>query len=1850
MAFFLILVPSAFYIYQQTRKAEAAWFNDSWGYRQTVSITSNTALTDYQIAVTMDSATLITAGKMRSDCNDIRVTDQNGNLLPYWVEGGSCNTATTRIWVKLVSINTAGNTLLVYYGNPSSPKSDSPDKVFQLFDDFKYVDGAKWRDTTGTNTVSAEGYDGNSLATSSDLNDIRFYSVASFSAGYAVKSRMKENGTDGGLFFDARDDSNGYLVASRRTGGTIAFEWYRRTTGVWSSRSEHSSVSSWTASEFRTLEIKRISTIIYVYDNESAISYTTTNGDSSYDGGSVGIRANPSSGAQTIDWIFVRKAVATEPTVNSPSNEEKAISPVANWKFDEGTGSTTSDSTVNKINASLSNITWASDDQCISGKCLKVDQKSSISIPANDKLNITGAIAISAWVKPATTSGIMPILNRAVFSSPFSGFSLELHDRKPTVLINGGRVANSVQRCSQQVDAGRFSQVTWTRDGSNTNKIYINGTECTYSSSISGVSQDSISTTTGIGSKLGKNNMAPNTDYSAWTYNTLYSPSCWGGDTGEAYFYASGGYDNLPYKKITKTGAGTGGCYKNDYVSFSIEDSKRYIVSSWIKGSRAETNLSQYATDLNRISDNAYRTSSVIQLTTNWQRTSWIYNSAAGHAGTYQSRGIVYVDTNLPLDVMWSGFQIEDVTDTDQTSPTSRFAGFIDDIKVYSYARTEDQVKLDYSSRGSVKGASSSIGNDLIQQGSLAQGLVGYWKLNEATANTCLGGVNDACDSSGSGYDGAWSGDTTASESGKFGNGVFQVDGGNGSIDMGNVLNMGTNNFTISMWVKLNNLSSPDAPELLDKMNAGTGTPGYHLRVGYNDEIEFQVGGSSGAIEANSANSAITTGRWYHVTAVYDKQNGHKIYIDGKQSGTTTTGDVGNADSTDTLKFGQGFNSWEMDGTYDEVRIYNRALSSSEVSKLYNWAPGPNAYWSFDEKSGDNVQDRTGNANLGTWSGAGNHWTQGKFGSSGLFNNSSDNVVIPLQNFKSITVEAWVNRKSVDVSNADGVFGHWYWTGDAQQRQGYDLRFYLNRDIVDWNVETTDGATVTEKQMSSPSLAYNRWYYLTGTYDSATGISRLYVDGVQVGISSASPGNTIVPLSQYSDARIGYSRVNNGYFNGSIDEVKIYNYARTPGQIIEDMNASHPIGGSPIGSQLLYLKFDEGYGSTAKNSGNGGSALNGNLTGTAAPIWSAEGRYGKSLLFSNGYVQTPAITLSTNFTYSVWFKRGAFVEWAAVLTNLKHGAPSSGLNIVPRSGSVRICYGDGVNAYSNYTVTIPEVTAGKWTHAAVTYDGTNITLYINGVQKDSRAATVAQSSQTIRTGIWASSYAGYLFDGFIDEVKVYNSALTADQIKLDYNQGKSLVLGVISTGPDGKTASSSASRAYCVPGDTSSCNPPVAEWNFEEKQGGTTNDTSGNGNTGTLNSSPAWTGGGCKIGSCLKFTNNDVSSSTGPNPTTAGTVEAWVKVNSWGTNYDSIVFKGPGVGWSSIDYGLFRDGTNQRFLGTLNDGTNNLSGSGPKTPTINTGQWYHLAFTWDASQAIIYTNGVGSTPVSWIYGAGNRSSNLRIGRAVSGSTYPFKGLIDQVKIYDYARTPAQIAWDYNQGKPIGWWKFDECQGATAHDSAGNGMDGSITIGGTAPQTTVGTCVSPADGSGAWYNGRVGKFNSSLNLEADDFVTVQHNALQAPSSITVAGWIKFKNNNNWMMINKGNAGTNGAYYIYGDNLTSNNWTIFSAAAARFDCNLGALATGSWYFLVGTFDASSGKMNCYVNGNLKNTTNGASLGTNSTNLLFGKYNPGDYFTDGQIDDIRIYNYALTPYQVKQVMNQGAAVRWGPVTGSP
>ncbi len=122
------------------------WWNPNWQYRTPITINnSGSALTNYQILITLDTASLISAGKLRSDAGDLRFATPDCIKLSYWIESG-INTSSTKVWVKVPSIPAGTTTIYLYYGNPEATSESNGDNVFEFFDDFEdnSLDTSKW--------------------------------------------------------------------------------------------------------------------------------------------------------------------------------------------------------------------------------------------------------------------------------------------------------------------------------------------------------------------------------------------------------------------------------------------------------------------------------------------------------------------------------------------------------------------------------------------------------------------------------------------------------------------------------------------------------------------------------------------------------------------------------------------------------------------------------------------------------------------------------------------------------------------------------------------------------------------------------------------------------------------------------------------------------------------------------------------------------------------------------------------------------------------------------------------------------------------------------------------------------------------------------------------------------------------------------------------------------------------------------------------------------------------------------------------------------------------------------------------------------------------------------------------------------------------------------------------------------------------------------------------------------------------------------------------------------------------------------------------------------------------------
>jgi len=280
--------------------------------------------------------------------------------------------------------------------------------------------------------------------------------------------------------------------------------------------------------------------------------------------------------------------------------------------------------------------------------------------------------------------------------------------------------------------------------------------------------------------------------------------------------------------------------------------------------------------------------------------------------------------------------------------------------------------------------------------------------------------------------------------------------------------------------------------------------------------------------------------------------------------------------------------------------------------------------------------------------------------------------------------------------------------------------------------------------------------------------------------------------------------------------------------------------------------------------------------------------------------------------------------------------------------------------------------------------------------------------------------------------------------------------------------------------------------------------------------------------------------------------------------------------------------------------------------------------------------------------------SLYIGNINTGAN-TFNGNIDDVRIYNYARTPAQIAWEYNRGAPVGHWKMDEGQdtavtcnatGGTIYDYSDNSNNGTLHL-----------SASPAT-STAWVEG---KYSCGIDFDgSDDYVSVTSTAgssLDITGAITLSAWVKNDDAliaSTEYIVGKWSS-SDRAYqlwrlsdetYQFGtDRDGDGSPQAVTASAVHADTN--------WHHVVGVFVPST-SAKIYVNGVLEGTDEAsipATIHSSPTDLTIGIYSGGlSSGFDGTIDDIRIYNYALTQQQINNVYNEGSAVRFGPSSGLP
>ena len=395
--------------------------------------------------------------------------------------------------------------------------------------------------------------------------------------------------------------------------------------------------------------------------------------------------------------------------------------------------------------------------------------------------------------------------------------------------------------------------------------------------------------------------------------------------------------------------------------------------------------------------------------------------------------------------------------------------------------------------------------------------------------------------------------------------GSIVFDGTNDYVSLSNV-QPGTNDFTISVWVYKNNNTSNDYVWDFGAnggtLSAGTDILGYGFRY-YNATL-----GTSSNMYTQGTIPNVS--EWYEVTITRNSGTS-TMYVNG-QSITSSSGDTHNISST-TLYIGRygGGTGYEHDGRISNFKIYNRALSASEVKQNYNAiksrfvsAPTPSIVTSglvlhLDAGnsssypgSGTTWSDLIGNNNATLVNGP--TYSSSNSGSI-VFDGTNDYSTIAdvtgVTDFSisnNYTVDFWVylNTLQSDTTSADNdVVEKWSASG------GYPYVFRYLRSTQEMQVAAYNGSS---SNSTTIQISSNVWWHICGVFDWTNSTLTFYGNS---GSSVSSTATLNLSGTITNTSALNLMRRGNGfnYTTGNLSTLKIYNRALSASEVTQNFNA-----------------------------------------------------------------------------------------------------------------------------------------------------------------------------------------------------------------------------------------------------------------------------------------------------------------------------------------------------------------------------------------------------------------------------------------------------------------------------------------------------------------------------------------------------------------------------------------------------------------------------------------------------------------------------------------------------------------------
>jgi hypothetical protein len=353
-----------------------------------------------------------------------------------------------------------------------------------------------------------------------------------------------------------------------------------------------------------------------------------------------------------------------------------------------------------------------------------------------------------------------------------------------------------------------------------------------------------------------------------------------------------------------------------------------------------------------------------------------------------------------------------------------------------------------------------------------------------------------------------------------------------------------TNAITLESWIYTSTNSANDAIAVLGKDNPygsrqyllglanDAGTWVFRAHIGLPDGLHYFDGSTS-----------ILTQTWYHVAMTYDGSY-LKLYVNGSLDGSASLSGAIITSSEKLLIGGSVPGPWDYNGLVDELSIYNRALSQTEIQAIYNAgaagksnpncvSPSTNAvgWWPGD----GNVYDLA-HTNFGSLHG-GVTYKSGVVGQAFSFDGSTGYIQITnnsdLNPTNALSIESWIYLNEFDGNHSiirkDGECGNRQFLLTVGPNQKFRAHIGITNGTYYW----TDGATTVNPKT---------WYHVAMTYNAASNGLILYVNGA-VDATASATGSSITTTEPIYIGGDPYPGCSQYYFPGLIDEPTLYNRA-----------------------------------------------------------------------------------------------------------------------------------------------------------------------------------------------------------------------------------------------------------------------------------------------------------------------------------------------------------------------------------------------------------------------------------------------------------------------------------------------------------------------------------------------------------------------------------------------------------------------------------------------------------------------------------------------------------------------------------